>query len=78
MTGIDTTAEKHKVSLFSDLLQFRFLTIFALLFYAVLGGNSAQKLLGQDEAWVEQSEILKRIEKGFSDPPSCKKMVDDG
>jgi hypothetical protein len=78
MTGIDTTAEKHKVSLFSDFLQFRFLTIFELLFYAVLGGNSAQNLLGQDEAWVEQSEILKRIEKSFSDPPSCKKMVDDG
>lgn len=53
-------------------------TIFALFFFAWLGSFPCGSVLGQDEGWVEQPEILKRIEKSFLDPPECKKVVEDG
>jgi hypothetical protein len=78
MTGLDTISADHKLSLFSNPLRLCLLTIFALFLHEALPGNSTQSALGQDEAWLEQSEILKRLEKSFTDPPDCKKMVDDG
>ncbi len=78
MTGLDTSDGNHKVSLFSNSLRSCLLTIFAPFLFGLLFGNSSQVAFGQDEAWLEQSEILKRTEKSFTDPPDCKKMVDDG
>lgn len=31
----------------------------------------------QDERWMDQAQVLERVEKTFSDPPECKKMVPD-
>jgi hypothetical protein len=53
-------------------------TFFALFFSLLFGSFRCCSLFGQDEGWVEQPEILKRIEKSFVDPPDCKKMVEDG
>ena len=55
-----------------------FLAISALFALGCAFVSQGPCALGQEEGWVEQSEILKRIEKGFSDPPACKKMVEDG
>jgi len=32
----------------------------------------------QEEGWLDQQQILDRLEKGFIDPPGCKKMVQEG
>ena len=69
---------KYNVSLSTRGLKFPLSTIFALFSCVMVLSTICQYARGQEEGWVEQPEILKRIEKSFADPPECKKMVEDG
>jgi hypothetical protein len=89
MTGRDIKPTEHKLSLCPP-GPHGFLSAFLALFLAsgfvaknplslaAQETTAKQQVDDQQEGWVEQSEILKRIEKGFADPPDCKKMVEDG
>jgi len=69
---------KYNVSLSTRGRKFPLSTIFALFSCLMVLPTICQHARGQEEGWVEQPEILKRIEKSFADPPECKKMVEDG
>jgi len=70
---------KRKFSAVGQNFWFQFQAKLALLVFAISAAIHCGAAFGQqEEGWVDQSEILKRIEKGFSDPPECKKVVEDG